>query len=148
MAPKVVAPKAETVSLIDEKPKTPRKRPVGTAANKSFTVLPPISRIREAAEPKPAPVPEEVEPEVIPEEVPAAEAPTPEEEAPAVEEKVNEKIIHLKPPIIVRDLATALGLKPFQLIGDLMQMNIFVSLNQPVDAEVASKVCEKHGFIF
>ena len=50
--------------------------------------------------------------------------------------------------MIVRDLAAALSMKPFQLIGDLMKMNIFVSLNQPIDTETASKVCEAHGFVF
>lgn len=143
------APKVETVSLIDEKPKTPRRRP-GTLENKPFSVLPPISRLREAAEPKPAPAPAKTEQEPAPvEEASAAAAPAPIEEAPApAEEKANEKVIHLKPPIIVRDLAAALGMKPFQVIGDLMQMNIFVSLNQPVDADVAAKVCEKHGYSF
>ncbi len=146
------APKAapvEAVSLIDEKPKTARRRPTdGPQTKSSFKVLPSISRLREAAEPKPAPTPtpEEVAPEPAVE-APAAEAPAPEVEAP-VEEKANDKVIHLKPPIIVRDLAAALGLKPFQVIGDLMGMNIFVSLNQPVEADVATKVCEKHGYSF
>ncbi|RYD68779.1 MAG: translation initiation factor IF-2, partial [Verrucomicrobiaceae bacterium] len=143
------APPVETVSLIDEKPKTPRRRATDAPQGKSsFKVLPSISRLREAAEPKPVPVPQEEAPAEAPaaEEVPVVEAAPPVEEV--VEEKVNEKLIHLKPPIIVRDLATAMGLKPFQVIGDLMQMNIFVSLNQPVDSEVATRVCEKHGFIF
>ncbi|MHA3773975.1 translation initiation factor IF-2 [Verrucomicrobiota bacterium sgz303538] len=142
------APK-ETVSLIDEKPKTVRRRPAGQES-KPFSVLPPISRIREAAEAKaaPAPAPEEVAPEPTPEEVAPVEAVAPVEEAPEPVEEKAANVIHLKPPIIVRDLATALGLKPFQVIGDLMQMNIFVSLNQPVDTEVASKICDKHGFVF
>lgn len=147
-APAPPAPKPapkETVSLIDEKPKTPRRRTAADPHSKPFTVLPPISRLREPIEPpKPAPEPEEIEAPV--EEIPAAVAPAP--EVTEVEEIKDEKIIHLKPPIIVRDLATALGLKPFQVIGDLMQMNIFVSLNQSVDTEVATKICDKHGFTF
>ena len=57
------------------------------------------------------------------------------------------KTIHLKPPIVVRDFATALGLKPFKLISELMEMGIFASMNQNIDEPVAVKVGEKHGFI-
>src|SRR5690606_243134 len=128
-----------------EKPKTPRRRQPSELANKPFTVLPPISRLREPVEPpKPTPPPPEEEPVVETPEEPVAAAP----EAVEPEEGKDEKDVHLKPPIIVRDLAAAMGLKPFQVIGDLMQMNIFVSLNQPVDPEVATRICEKHGFTF
>ena len=57
------------------------------------------------------------------------------------------KIIHIKPPIIVRDFATALGMKPFKLISELMEMGIFASMNQAIDEPVAVKVAEKHGFM-
>jgi translation initiation factor IF-2 len=57
------------------------------------------------------------------------------------------KVIHLKPPIIVRDFATALGMKPFKLISELMEMGIFASMNQAIDEPVAVKVGEKHGFL-
>jgi translation initiation factor IF-2 len=57
------------------------------------------------------------------------------------------KIIHLKPPIIVRDFATALGMKPFKLISELMEMGIFASMNQAIEEPVAVKVAEKHGFL-
>ncbi len=57
------------------------------------------------------------------------------------------KIIHLKPPIIVRDFATALSMKPFKLISELMEMGIFASMNQTIEEPVALKVAEKHGFM-
>jgi translation initiation factor IF-2 len=57
------------------------------------------------------------------------------------------KVIHLKPPIIVRDFATALGMKPFKLISELMEMGIFASMNQAIDEPVAVKLAEKHGFL-
>ncbi len=57
------------------------------------------------------------------------------------------KVIHLKPPIIVRDFATALGMKPFKLISELMEMGIFASMNQAIEEPVAVKVAEKHGFM-
>jgi translation initiation factor IF-2 len=57
------------------------------------------------------------------------------------------KILHVKPPIIVRDFAIAIGMKPFRLISELMDMGIFGSLNQAIDEAVAMKVAEKHGFL-
>ena len=57
------------------------------------------------------------------------------------------KILHVKPPIIVRDFATAIGVKPFRLISELMDMGIFGSLNQAIDEAVATKLAEKHGFL-
>ncbi len=57
------------------------------------------------------------------------------------------KVIHMKPPIVVRDFATALGLKPFKLISELMEMGIFASMTQSLDEPVAVKVAERHGFL-
>ena len=57
------------------------------------------------------------------------------------------KTIHIKPPIVVRDFATALGLKPFRLISELNQAGGFASMNSNIDETVAMKVAEKHGFI-
>ena len=57
------------------------------------------------------------------------------------------KILHVKPPIIIRDFAAAIGVKPFRLISELMEMGIFGSLNQAVDEAVATKLAEKHGFL-
>ena len=121
-----------------------RQRPAGTGA---FSALPPISRIL-APEPKPTTAEEaEVvhELEAAPEEPVAEATPVPE---PVEEPKVDEKIIHIKPPIIVKELAAQLGLKPFQLISELMDMNIFAAINHTLDPEVASNVCKKHGFVF
>ncbi|MEX2580407.1 MAG: translation initiation factor IF-2 [Verrucomicrobiales bacterium] len=71
-----------------------------------------------------------------------------EEEVGSVEEIGDKKIIHIKPPIIVKELATLMELKPFKLIQDLMEMDVFANLGQSIEPEVASKICEKHGFIF
>jgi translation initiation factor IF-2 len=67
--------------------------------------------------------------------------------APVVVVQGDIKTIHLKPPIVVRDFAPALGLKPFKLISELMEMGIFASMNQTIDEPVAVKVAEKHGFL-
>ncbi len=132
-------PAVETVSLID--PQTPKaKRPISEEAAKR-SVLPPISRIRA---PRPAPEP------VAPEPAPAAPATTTDDSVDGVEETEDgRKIIHIKPPIIVKDLATQLGVKNFQLIKELMdEFKIFVNQNMTVEPEIATQVCEKHGFVF
>ncbi len=147
VAPKPLKKKADpkdTVSLIDEKEKVVRPRPVEGEV-KAFSGLPPISKIRAAAAPVPTP-------EAAPVPVPAAsepEAATAGETTGEAEASVpEEKIIHIKPPIIVRELAAQLNEKPFKLIHDLMEMKIFVAVNQPIEPEVAAAVCKKYGFVF
>ncbi|HVT72597.1 MAG TPA: translation initiation factor IF-2, partial [Lacunisphaera sp.] len=76
-----------------------------------------------------------------------ANPPPPAPSSVTVTEEGGVKIIHLKPPIIVRDFAVALGLKPFKLISELMEMSIFASMNQAIDEPVATKLAEKHGFL-
>jgi translation initiation factor IF-2 len=139
--PKPEPPK-EAISLIDEKPKRPRDRKPVTLGQRPFA-LPSISRI---LSPEPPPLPPEpvVEPEPEPV-VAEVEEPSP---VVAVEVKTDEKVIHIKPPIIVKELAAQMGLKPFVIISDLMEMNIFAAINQPVEPDVAAKVCSKHGFVF
>ena len=56
-------------------------------------------------------------------------------------------MILIKPPIVVKQLATELGLKPHQLIAELMTFNIFANINQTVEPDIASKIAETHGFI-
>jgi translation initiation factor IF-2 len=127
--------KREALNLFeeDEKPKVRRRAadaPVQSA-------LRPISMLRE---PGPVTV-------VTP---PPQPAPVAKVEEPAVEFEVNEageKIIHLKPPIIVKDLAEKMGLRPFKIIADLITLKVFVpNAEKAIDIEVAEKVCEKHGF--
>ncbi|MFV1994482.1 MAG: translation initiation factor IF-2 [Verrucomicrobiales bacterium] len=57
-------------------------------------------------------------------------------------------IIHIKPPIIVKDLAEMMGVKPFKLIQDLMELDVFANPSQSVEPDVAAAICEKHGFVF
>jgi translation initiation factor IF-2 len=67
--------------------------------------------------------------------------------AAAAEPSDEIRTVVIKPPIVVRDLATELGLKPFKLISELMEMGIFASINQSLDEGVASKLAEKRGVI-
>ena len=59
---------------------------------------------------------------------------------------VEGNLILVKPPIVVRDFATFIGLKPFQLISELMEMGIFASMNQTIEEEVARKIAKVKGF--
>ena len=58
------------------------------------------------------------------------------------------EIITIKPPIIVRDLANALKQKPFIIIGDLMKLGVFATVNQAIDEKIARQICAKYGFRF
>ncbi|MDC0157811.1 translation initiation factor IF-2 [Verrucomicrobia bacterium] len=59
---------------------------------------------------------------------------------------VEGNIITIKPPIVVRDFASFIGLKPFQLISELMEMGIFASMNQSIEESVARKIAQVKGF--
>lgn len=59
---------------------------------------------------------------------------------------VEGNLIIVKPPIVVRDFAGLIGLKPFQLISELMEMGIFASMNQTIEEDVASKLAKSKGF--
>ena len=133
-------PSAEGAAAAPKKPRATK----ATAEKEAPAKKTPAKTKVPAAEPAPAAV--------------RAEAPTP-APAPASTEPANavadsetpideSKVIQMKPPIQVRDLATRLNLKPFQLIHELMEMNVFATLNQTLEEPVAKKICEKRGFVF
>ncbi len=57
-------------------------------------------------------------------------------------------VISIKPPIIVGKLAERMGLKPFEIMADLVKLEVFVAPTQAIEPEIAEKVCEAHGFVF
>ena len=73
-------------------------------------------------------------------------APAAGQPAPQLNEN-GERILHIKPPILVKELAAHLGLKPFQLNKDLIAMNIFPSPNQVLEQDIVTTLCKKHGFV-
>lgn len=87
-------------------------------------------------------------PEPVLEPAPQEETPEAMEQDAEVHENSGKKVINIKPPIAVRVLAEELGLKPFQLIKDLMSLQIFANLNQSVESDVVAKICDMHGFVF
>ena len=80
--------------------------------------------------------------------VPASPSPIGSDEIdPAEQDGVVEgNLVIVKPPIVVRDFAVLLGLKPFQLISELMEMGIFASMNQTIEEDVARKISKVKGF--
>jgi translation initiation factor IF-2 len=132
-------------------------RPIAAPAPSAPPPLPPA--LVATPPPKPSapvstPVPLPPTPRVAPSTVTAlpVSAPVPLPGAPAAVPVVATvpgelRVINIKPPIVVRDFATALGLKPFRLISELNQAGGFASMNSNIDEAVAMKVAEKHGFV-
>jgi translation initiation factor IF-2 len=145
---KKTAPRAvESVSLIDKA--KPQKKS-GEEMKKKVAILPPISRIRASLEAPTIPQPKIEKPAPAPKpETPAPTAATADATAISEPESPAEakNVIHIKPPIIVKQLATELGLKPHQLIAELMTFNIFANINQTIEPDIAAKIAENHGFV-
>ena len=155
------APKAPIVASAPtpeaEKPAA-AKPPVATppAAKppvaKAPTPAAPPAAPKPAGPPKPPAAPKPAGPPKPPsatapkdEAAPAAEAPV-DGEAPAEAAEAVERVIHAKPPIVVRDFATEIEVKPFKLISELMEMGIFASMNQTIEETVAVQIAKRHGF--
>ena len=144
--PEHATPHPETVSLIDRK--RPAKKSQDSEIKTKRTVLPPISRIRASLEatskPPPAHVPSPEPPPPEPAEQPPAEVTLTSAD---VEAGPQQKVLLIKPPIVVKHFANELGLKPHQIIAELMTHNIFANINQTIEPDIASKIAENHGFI-
>ena len=112
------APKAEALDLLSPR-KPARKAPLAPKEEPAKET------------PKPAPAPK-----------PATPAPAPE---PAAEDS---KVMNIKAPISVADLATLMGMKPFKLIAELLPMGVFANPSTTLDSDQVAALCEKHGFTY
>ncbi|MDA7680924.1 translation initiation factor IF-2 [Verrucomicrobiales bacterium] len=123
------SPGKEALSLFEEQEKREarknKKREPGISANKVGGILPPISKL-------------------IDDDSAESTLDSNKEETSSEESKV----IHIKPPIILKDLSDKMGIKPFNVIRDLMELDVFASLDSSIEPEVATEICEKHGFVF
>ncbi len=139
-----------------EAPKSAPAPPSGRPAAGSAPRVTLPSQSKPAPAPPEAPKPAQPKtPPPIPVSRPAAEAGpagTENSDAAAAEPEegggvvTEEKVVQVKPPIVVRDFATLLGLKPFRLISELMEMGMFANMNQVIEEEVAQKLAMAHGF--
>ena len=145
-APATPAPKSP-VRPYSETPAAPAVRaPVPAAPKPVETPAAP----QRPAEPQPVSAPPPLpisQPKPLPAKSPPPLAPPSAASGATVTLQGDVKIIHFKPPVVVRDFATILGLRPFQLISELMQMGIFASITQSLEEGVATKIAEKHGFV-
>jgi len=137
--PRVSVPASSTPPPVVARPAASTPPPVRTA---------PASSAPASPRPLSAPsVPPRLPPAGAPPATPTATGATPPPAAPAPGDAGEVKVVQIKPPIVVRDFATLLGLKPFKLISELMEMGIFAALNQAIDENVAGQVAVKHGFL-
>jgi hypothetical protein len=67
-------------------------------------------------------------------------------EPPANSQPLPETVT-ISDPVSVRELSEALGLKPFQMIGVFMRMNIFPTVQSPIDFAVAAEACSRIGVL-
>lgn len=119
----------EALSLFEEQEKREarksKKRDSGVDSSKVGGILPPISKLIEE------------------------DAGSSQSEKESIETSSDESnVIHIKPPIILKNLADKMGIKPFNIIRDLMELDVFASLDSSIEPEVATQICEKHGFVF
>jgi translation initiation factor IF-2 len=63
------------------------------------------------------------------------------------EPKPELKVLKIDFPIIVKDLAIKLGIKPADLLKKLLDKKVLVTINQALDEEVARSVCEEFGYL-
>ena len=131
-------------------PKTPKKPAVKTADLPTLSLIDePAPKARKASAAKALPrIGDEIP---LPPAPPVVETPSPEEQVEAVAapgEEAPRKVIHIKPPIQIKELATQMAIPPFKIIKDLMGMQIFANINQSVEPEVATKLCDLYGFVF
>ncbi|MDA7605175.1 translation initiation factor IF-2 [Verrucomicrobiales bacterium] len=119
----------EALSLFEEQEKREarkgKKKELEAQPSKVGGILPPISKLIDGAVPEDASKNDDAGNEVD-----------------------DEKVIHIKPPIILKDLADKMGIKPFNIIKDLMALDVFASLDSSIEPEVATKICADHGFVF
>ncbi|RZO11992.1 MAG: translation initiation factor IF-2 [Verrucomicrobiaceae bacterium] len=119
----------EALSLFEEQEKREarkgKKKELEAQPSKVGGILPPISKLIDGAVPEDASKSDDAGNEID-----------------------DEKVIHIKPPIILKDLADKMGIKPFNIIKDLMALDVFASLDSSIEPEVATKICSDHGFVF
>lgn len=54
--------------------------------------------------------------------------------------------VRLPDPVMVKDLAAALGCRPFVIIADLMETGCFPTVHDQIGFERAAAVARRHGF--
>jgi translation initiation factor IF-2 len=154
--PAQAAPAKTTPPAVSQAPKAPAAVPAPAPAVSAPSPAPaPATAPAAAMPPRPAPaaMPPRAAPapgpapSPSPRPIPVAQTKFDPSKAPKPLEDGEKRKLQIKPPIVVKDFAVRLGLKPFRLISELMEMGIFSSMNQTIDEDVANKIAEQHGFL-
>jgi len=61
-------------------------------------------------------------------------------------EESDEKVIHIRGGIVVRDLAELLEIRPNKIIAELMSLKVLAGINAKLDFDVAEKIAAKFGY--
>ncbi len=123
-------------------PKAPATPPPVPAMPKAPAVPPPVPAMPKAPSIPPMPAVKTAPAAPIPPSAASAEASSDDSAAGSDEPR---RKLSLRAPIVVRDLATALDIRPFRIISELMSMGIFAALNQNIKDEIAIKIADNHG---
>ena len=124
------------LGIDDDSPK--KKSTVRKTKNSGKDILPSISGLPSV----------ERDPDFIKASKIEAESDAPAEDVEDEAGSIEGNVISIKPPIIISDLAEKMGLKGFELMKDLISLEIFAAPNQAIEPDIAEKICEIHGFVF
>ena len=56
------------------------------------------------------------------------------------------KTVYVLDQMVVRDLASAIGVKPFKIVAELLALKQFKTADEELDFETASTIARKHGY--
>ena len=117
-------------------------KPAVPPPKKVAPVTPPPAPVKAAVSRPVPPAPQKAVPP------PAIAVPPTPPPPPFIIDENGNKVIQMKPPVVVRELAQRVGVKSHLLLADLMQLNVFATLNDTVGEDIARKICERRGFLF
>ena len=143
----VIKKKAVKVA-IEPKTEAPAKKIAIPAVSKPQTVIKKEPEIKKAEvkRPEEAKRPEEKKPEPKPLETPPP-PPIVEKlvEAVKIIEEPKKRILEVETPISLKDLAIKIGVKPNELIVNLMAKNIFATINQSLGEDILKDILTQYG---
>ena len=139
VAPVIITPskldkaKSDALDLFSEEKKAKTRKPIETVKTGLKSISKILAREDPAMVKAPLPAP-------APPVTPVTDADPLDEFSPD-----DPKLIIIKPPILIPELAARLGLKSFNIMADLIKLGVFPAPNQPLEPDIAAKICESHG---
>jgi len=92
-----------------------------------------------------------IKPEAKPEaKITPAPLPVQKEEPPVIEkpEEVKMRTLELETPVALKELAAKIGIKPNELIVNLMSKNVFATINQNLGDDIVTNILKDYGIEF